>query len=109
MAIGLRPGPRALGGEQDDPSHTGGLGLVEDGLRVLSGDQQEQGAGSSSALRRLAGSARSAWLCRTPSGSGAGCRETAVTCSPAAASIRTSSRPTFPVAPVTTIMELPLK
>ncbi len=36
-------------------------------------------------------------------GSGA-CRETAVTGSPASVSARTSGRPTFPVAPVTTIM-----
>ena len=48
-----------------------------------------------------------AWWCssagRLMPGSGA-CRETAVTGSPASVSARTSGRPTFPVAPVTTIM-----
>ncbi len=51
-----------------------------------------------------AGSARSATTWRTPSGTAAGCRETAVTRSPASASARVNGRPMFPVAPVTTIM-----
>ncbi len=57
----------------------------------------------------LAGSARSAATARASCGTSAVVifRDTAVTGSPAWVSSRTSVRPTFPVAPVTTIMPIP--
>ena len=112
--VPVRPRPGPQRGQQHHPPYPAGPGHVDDLARPVTGDEQEQCVrpverglegvrlGQIGPVMLAGLVVLAAWWCLMP-GSGA-CRETAVTGSPASVSARTSGRPTFPVAPVTTIM-----
>jgi hypothetical protein len=115
MGGGLRPGVRCLGRQQHDPPHAGLLDHLDEtagtsggGQQVACRNQKHRVGPLQRGARSVGASARSAGTTRALAGTSALVtrRETAVTFSPASASSRASGRPTFPVAPVTTIMPL---